>query len=97
MKQVFNAKINWVSKGLGGRQTLPSGNKYGPIAIIKGCELNLQEEQWSLIVENKEIISPLVTIAEVRYLSDKAPDNLGSGVAFELYEGIRLVAEGIIL
>ena len=97
MVKVFNAKISWLLKKHGGRRTLPFGDKYSPIVIVKGSLFNPNEEVWSLIVDNKEVINDRETIAEVKYLSDEAPDNLKTNVEFELHEGIKLVAKGIIL
>lgn len=98
MNKIFKAKILWLSKEQGGRQTgLPCGDKYGPVVTINGAPLNSSEACWSLIVENTEKISEFETIAEVHYLSDKAPDNLKKDTKIDLYEGAKLVAKGIIL
>ena len=97
MRKIFKARVFWVSREQGGRQSLPTGDIYGPkIKVISPTMID-NTSAWSLIVQNKEIISELETIAEVWYLSDKAPDNLFKGVEFELFEGKKLVAKGIIL
>lgn len=36
-------------------------------------------------------------MVEIKYLSDEAPNNLFIGVEFELYEGPKMVARGIIV
>jgi len=97
MHKIFSAKIQWLSKAQGGRQSLPKGDKYGPIIKITNPVLKSDNNFWSLIVINKNEISENETIAEIKYLSDQAPDNLGKNVEFELYEGNKLVANGIIL
>ena len=51
---------------------------------------------WSLVIENQEQIAELKTIAEVYYLVVEAPDNFKVGAEFELFEGNKLVAKGII-
>lgn len=97
---MLKAKIKWVSKENGGRQYLPTNDKYGPqIKITKPLiETNkVKNIQWSLLVNIKETINANETIAEVRYLAIEAPDNLYKGVEFELYEGNNLVANGIII
>ncbi|NLB61824.1 MAG: hypothetical protein GX802_05330 [Clostridiales bacterium] len=76
---------------------MPWGDKYGPIVVMKDEPLNMNKANWTMIVSNKELISDYETIAEVRYLSEDAPDNLDANVEFELYEGIKLVARGVIL
>lgn len=91
------AKIKWLTEEQGGRKTIPWGDKYGPIVIIKGSKIHLNEAVWSLLVSNKELISEFETIAEIKYLFENAPDNLHKGVEFELYEGSKLVATGIVL
>ena len=91
------AKIKWLTEEQGGRQTIPWGDKYGPIVIIKGDSLNFSEAVWSLLVSNKESISYFETIAEIKYLFENAPDNLHKDVEFELYEGSKLVGKGIVL
>jgi len=93
----LKAQIRWLTKEQGGRQTgLPYGDKYAPIVVV-GKQFSLSEETWSLFVTNKEILSNHETIAEVKYLSAKAPNNLRKDVEFELYEGSKMVAKGIIL
>ncbi|MDR1891519.1 MAG: hypothetical protein LBQ48_00680 [Oscillospiraceae bacterium] len=96
MSKTYKAKIKWLAEEQGGRKTLPHGDKYGPIISI-GKPLSLSEENWSLIVKNKETLGEYETIAEVSYLSKKAPDNLRKNVEFELYEGRKLVAKGVVL
>ena len=102
MEKALMAKIQWLKAEQGGRKTLPSGDKYAPIIRITKPTLKPKpwldtNGAWSLFVENKSAVSDFETIAEVRYLSEKAPDNLNKGVEFELYEGSKLVATGIIL
>ena len=101
MRKTIKAKIEWLSKEQGGRTIIPQGNKYSPIIRHTKPQLQplpwLARESWSLFVENKEFVSELETIAEVWYLSEKAPDNLSENVEFELYEGAKLVATGKIL
>jgi hypothetical protein len=65
MKQYYLAKIKWLSKELGGRQCLPTGDKYGPVCVAKGTRLNPNESNWSLIVTNIEQISELETKAKI--------------------------------
>lgn len=45
---VWTERIIWISKSEGGRQTLPTSEKYGPIIKITGSDNN--DPNWSLIV-----------------------------------------------
>ncbi len=92
---VWTERIIWISKSEGGRQTLPTSEKYGPIIKITGSDNN--DPNWSLIVNITNVISEIETIAEIYYLSDRAPNNLHKGVRFSLLEGKKLVATGVIL
>lgn len=96
MDKMILARICWLSKEEGGRQMLPIGNKYAPIVKIKNSMVD-SDERWSLFVNNKSKISDVESLADIKYLSDEAPDNLVKGVEFELYEGPKLVATGIVL
>lgn len=93
--ETFNAKIIWLAHNKGGKKIIPIGDKYAPIVKLKNQSFG--SEYWSLFVKNIEIISSTETLAEVRYLSDHAPDNLSIGVEFELFEGKRLVGYGEIV
>jgi len=97
MNKVFQAKIKWMSSQQGGRQSLPFSIRYAPFIVIKGIPFNPNENIWSIFVENKETVAELETIAEIRYLSENAPNNLDKGVEFDLFEGVRKVASGIVL
>ena len=98
MNKNFHAEIRWLSAKQGGRQTgIPFSDKYAPIINIKDNPYSEHNANWSVFVNNIEQISDLVTIAEIHYLSDMAPDNLKKDLKFELYEGNKLVALGIIL
>ena len=37
------------------------------------------------------------TLADISYLSEKAPNNFNKGVEFELYDRAKLVARGTVL
>lgn len=93
----MKAIIKWISKCDGGRTTIPFGDKYAPIIVLKNEKLNLEKENWSLLVNNKKKISENETIANVCFLSESAPIKLFSGTEFSLYEGKKLVAHGLIL
>ena len=97
MRNKLKARIEWLTEEQGGRKTIPWSEKYAPVAIIKGESFDFQDSFWSLIVNNIESVSEYETIAEIHYLFDSAPDNLYKGIEFGLYEGTKLVANGIVL
>lgn len=93
----FEARIFWLSSSQGGRKgVIPFGDKYAPIIKITKPKIKM-DKTWSLFVTNKKKINAYETMAEIKYLSDEAPNNLFIGVEFELYEGTKLVARGIVV
>lgn len=95
-KRRFWAKIYWLLEEQGGRKKLPSGTKYLPILILEG-DVVPSEENWSAYVLNRKTLSRNETISEIEYFSEFAPDNLRENTKFQLYEGKKRVAKGIIL
>lgn len=93
----MKAKITWLSEKQGGRKSIPNSDKYAPVVKITRPKELIQNETWSLILTNLEHLTEFESIAEIQYLSDKAPDNLKKEVEFELFEGNKLVAKGIVI
>ena len=90
----YIAEITWLKPEDGGRKNyIPSNtNKYGPQIKFDGLQ-----GSWSLIVCNYQKLEEFKTLARIHYLNKKdAPNNLKIGLEFELYEGIKKVAYGII-
>jgi hypothetical protein len=90
----YIAEITWLKPEEGGRQTEAPFNsdKYGPQIRFDGLK-----GSWSLIVCNYKKISEFRTLAKVHYLNKaNAPYNLKKDLEFELYEGSKKVAFGII-
>ncbi len=90
----YISEITWLKPEEGGRQTEAPFNseKYGPQIKFDGLK-----GSWSLIVCNYKKINNFKTLAKVHYLNkEKAPNNLKVGLKFELYEGVKMVAYGII-
>lgn len=91
----YIAKIDWIKPTEGGRiGDIPfNTEKYGPQIKVR-----TNQENWSLIVNNFKKIDNFTTLAKVHYLNiEKAPENLFVGLNFELYEGPKKVARGIII
>ena len=96
MRSTYRAKIYWLTAQEGGRKEMPKGDKYAPIInVIK--PLFESVDYWSVFVVNIDFLSENETISEIRYLSEMAPDNLDKNVEFELREGNKMVASGIVL
>lgn len=93
------ARITWLKPEEGGRRLLPSGPRYSAPARFEGQAAGSEGANWSLVVDLMSHPSGSTDwIAEVRYLADEAPHELLLlDARFELYEGKRCVAHGIII
>ena len=96
MSRKFEAKICWLSETQGGRKDIPFGDKYAPIIKLTKT-WHKSNDFWSAYVFNKKKISINETLSTIEYLSNDAPDNLSVGVEFMLYEGPKMVANGVVL
>ena len=81
----YIAEITWLKPKEGGRKTAAPFNsdKYGPQIRFDGLK-----GSWSLIVCNYQKLGEFKTLAKIYYLN--------KGLEFELYEGVKKVAFGII-
>ena len=95
MKKVAQARINWLPVEDGGRKNiLPIAMRYCPIIVFPAEQSG--STLWSAEIYNTSI-DGRTSVADVSYLVDDAPYHLlQSGNRFSLYEGQRIVAEGII-
>lgn len=97
------AEIRWVPAGDGGRERLPSGSgepPYVPIVrLLDPDEIWPAPVIWSLAVRKlEEAEDSDEWLAEIAYLMPEAPhEELTIGRRFELYEGARCVATGVVL
>lgn len=95
MKRV-DAQIIWISsEDRGRKKVLPIGTRYCSIIKVKGIKDS--NEQWStdFICTNRDNNTSYINFC---FLSEEAPKEiLVSGLEFELFEGNRKVAYGIIL
>ena len=97
--KVFEAKINWVSKENGGRNYgVPFKiNNYAPLISIGGNKV-FNGSTWSIICYSYEYTASLTTKAFIKFLNvDAAPNILFVGTEFELFEGAKKVAYGVII
>ena len=95
MNKTVKANLNWTPVEEGGRKViLPVGMRYCPIIVFESEQTT--DSLWSAQVYNTSIDGRRST-ADISYLSDNAPHHLlRSGAVFKLYEGQRVVAEGIV-
>lgn len=94
----YEASLTWTTPENGGRKSgIPMKNKkYAPIVGING-KVIFDDSAWSIICYNYEKTSDNTTSAYMRFLNNlTAPPILFKGTEFELYEGSKLVARGII-
>lgn len=92
--------IRWLATERGGRNAPPTGPRYTTVARFEDSRDRWPDEAWSVIVESIQSFGdrPFATLAEVSFLSPQAPaELLTTGARFELCEGPRVVAKGVIL
>ena len=96
MKKTVQAHINWTLPEYGGRRNiLPVGMRYCPIIVFESEQFD--KTLWSAELYNIEI-DGRSSVADVSYLVDEAPFHLlKQGNEFLLYEGQRVVAEGVVV
>jgi len=102
---IMKAKIRWKTKEEGGRKAPPAGcaeagvHPYTTMMNFRDPpDATPQEVDWSLVVEEVEILHEYEWIADVYFLVKEAPAaELQPGRKFALYEGWRCVATGVVL
>lgn len=97
--KVFDVVIKWFSKDEGGKNnSVPFKKiKYAPHIGINGQRI-INGCGWSILCYVYDFLEPLKTKAYIRFLNiNDAPDILAIGMRFELYEGNKKVAVGIIV
>lgn len=92
------AFISWIPERDGGRERPPDGPTYSTIVRFED-DPEWPSQAWSLVVEFQRVLGGGRYVeATVRFLIDQAPhEQLRQGNHFELYEGDRKVARGVIL
>ena len=99
----MKARIHWKTKTDGGRSKPPAGVGSPPYAtVVRFTDTEEPwppQNAWSLVIEKVESESDEYDwVANVRYLVDEAPhDDLNADREFELFEGAKCVATGVLL
>jgi hypothetical protein len=89
------ARIRWLTKEEGGRESPPSGPHYSTVARFEVLRDRWPKEAWSVVLR---IEGPDRTQVGIRPLVHDAPADLfASGSCFDLFEGAQKVAEGKVL
>jgi len=93
------AKVCWITKEAGGRESPPPGPRYSTAARFEEEKDKWPHEAWSLVLEfSGPPDESHCVIADVRLLNPTGPAKLlRTGSVFELYEGRQLVARGEVL
>lgn len=96
MKKNVNARIIWIPLDNGGRKKpIPNDTKYCPIISFPE---NYLLETWSAEIVVIETNAEGESNANLSFLLDEAPfELLKKNVKFQLFEGKRLVATGVVL
>jgi hypothetical protein len=91
-------KLQWITPENGGRQSPPTGPKYSTVARFFGKNKILISTSWSLVIEFTEPPdNALSHIAFVSFLANGPEVLLEPTTTFELLEGSRPVANGIVM
>jgi len=96
MKKFVQASIDWTPPEEGGRRVvMPITMRYCPVIVFDREQSG--DTLWSAEVYNTEVEGRHST-AKVSFLMDEAPFHLLSqGNRFSLFEGQRVVAQGVVL
>ena len=96
MKIWMEAHVNWIHFEKGGRQKhLPNNTKYFPIIVFPDYET---DGAWSAEIFTNSINDNNESLIDISFLMLEAPfELLNPGVKFELYEGKKMVASGVML
>ena len=97
MSQTAEAIIEWLPPEQGGRRT-PAGHRYRCVVRFD-ADPNWELGTWTFgIVDGRATDDPLTTLATVAFVVEGAPTQLlAEGARFDLLEGAKVVATGVIV
>lgn len=97
MKKTARALVSWVPTAKGGRRTPFVGDSYTTVARFAD-DPAWPNVAWTLVVKRLRTFSGgRFWFAELQFLADEAPTELlKPGARFDLFEGRRLTATGLI-
>lgn len=93
-----HAVVYWVPAESGGRRSVPARGVYSTVARFEDDQ-TWPHEAWSLVLHiDRSFRDGRYAHATIEFLSEDAPQNLlRAGSRFELLEGMRRVAKGVVL
>ena len=96
MKTWMEAHVSWVPFEQGGREKhMPKNTKYCPIIVFPGEKM---DGTWSAEILTDSVNDNNESTIDISFLFPDAPfDLLKPGAKFELYEGKKLVARGVMV
>ena len=96
MKIWMQANVKWIPFEKGGRQKLvPNNTRYCPIIVFPEAKT---EDFWSAEILTNSITNDDESTIDISFLMPEAPfELLKPGAKFELYEGKKYVAAGIMV
>ena len=97
MTRGVRAIISWIPPEKGGRRP-PKGPRYSTVARFED-DPQWPHQAWSLVVEiDRWFGSGKYVLSKINFLVDEGPHQLlDAGNRFELLEGAKRVAKGIVL
>jgi hypothetical protein len=95
---LHHAVVYWVPTEAGGRRTLPQPGLYSTVARFEDEE-TWPHEAWSVVLDiDRFYRGGRYAHGSIQFLSENAPQHLlHGGSRFELLEGKRRVAKGVVL
>ncbi len=98
MKKIVKAQITWITQENGGRKNPPViGTRYCPIVVFDTMDKG-KGEFWSADFICTEVNVKMNSIVDFAFLVEDAPtEYLVNGNKFELFEGNKKVAFGVII
>lgn len=95
----MQAYIRWLSKEEGGRSTAPLTLHHVIVSRFEGNAFAWPHEAWSLVIDfHTSPRTDKTVLADIHFLVPEAPvEMLYSGSPFELLDGNRVVAQGVVV
>lgn len=92
------AIVDWIRVDENGNLSIPAPQvRYSTVSRFESLADQYPTEAWSVVVENLRFLSQSKTLSKIRFLVEGGPDEVFTeGARFDLYEGEKLVAKGVI-
>lgn len=99
MKGLVQAHIRWLSKEEGGRSSVPLILHHVIVCRFESNAITWPHEAWSLVVDfHTSPRTDKAVLADIRFLVSEGPSELlYSGSRFDLLDGYKVVAQGVVI